>query len=706
MLTHATGIPMPRLCIPIEVKPQGGMFTFVGNLTRWLEQHAWSYTTKLTDPFDVLFVNSWVVPPSVVRRAKQANVNLRVAHRIDGSAEDYGSDPASDGVQGRVNLFADITIFQSAYSRYSAREKFKVIAHDGPVIYNPVDVDQFTPAGVRIDLPPGRPRVACASWSTNPRKGTWHIDSLAEKHQHVLFVLCGRFDAVRDRPNIVRLGHLHREAMAAALRSCDALVNLSENDPCPNVVLEALASGLPVLYRPSGGVPELVGDCGMAIEVGEFAEALECTMARRAELSGRARERAVTNFSSAAVFPQYMNAIVSSARAPLPSRFDILRLAAAGYPVIPPLRSPRRIVTALRRRAPSLLVGRQPAHLRVGWITYDSFPDRKRHFRQLDSFTGMRVGNVARWMNNEQSQIVNELYRTDRLYDIVVFQKMMDARCQSEADKIRACGGRVVFDANVNYYEVWGEYFVPGTRPSEDLHADAVRMTATADWVVADSSYLAQVIRPLNPRVTVIADNVDLKRYRHVRQHGDRRKLRLVWSGIAKKAVHLLSISPALSLLSHAELVLVVDAVPDCRSDLERVIPCRVVRFSDRTYARTLAQCDVLISPKQLINAYEMGHTEYKITLGMAAGLPVIASPQPSYVEAVEHAGGGIIASSTEEWCEALVRLGADATLRSAIGRRGRQTVIDRYATEVVAKRYLDLLRTVAVLPDAKAAVS
>jgi glycosyltransferase involved in cell wall biosynthesis len=32
------------------------------------------------------------------------------------------------------------------------------------------------------------------------------------------------------------------------------------NDPCPSLVVEAMASGLPVVYAMSGGVPELVGD--------------------------------------------------------------------------------------------------------------------------------------------------------------------------------------------------------------------------------------------------------------------------------------------------------------------------------------------------------------------------------------------------------------------------------------------------------------
>ena len=55
----------------------------------------------------------------------------------------------------------------------------------------------------------------------------------------------GRY-AQRDAPEIFRRAHL--------------LLHTKVNDPCPNVVLEAMATGIPVVYARSGGVPELVGD--------------------------------------------------------------------------------------------------------------------------------------------------------------------------------------------------------------------------------------------------------------------------------------------------------------------------------------------------------------------------------------------------------------------------------------------------------------
>ncbi len=44
------------------------------------------------------------------------------------------------------------------------------------------------------------------------------------------------------------------------------LLHPKVRDPCPNVVLEALACGLPVVHSASGGVPELVGDGGIGVE--------------------------------------------------------------------------------------------------------------------------------------------------------------------------------------------------------------------------------------------------------------------------------------------------------------------------------------------------------------------------------------------------------------------------------------------------------
>ena len=324
----------PRLCVPIEQRPEGGMYTFIGNLTTYLGAHGVGYTRNVGDDYDVLFVNSWVVPYRVVSSVKRRRPDVTVVQRVDGSAVDYGRLGDGDARQARVNLLADLTIFQSVYSRYSTREKYRVIAQDGPVIYNPVDTTRFCPGAV--DKRPGaRPRVASASFSTNRMKGLAEVGDFADDHPDVDFVLCGPIDGIRPRANLQQLGHLDRQTMAETLRSCDVFLNLSENDPCPNVVLEALASGLPVLYKPSGGVPELVGECGAAIDRSTFRAALDRMQSCLPEWKVRARARAIGWFAPDNIFPAYLAAIAQAERRPLPTARDVWGLARAGYPVLP-----------------------------------------------------------------------------------------------------------------------------------------------------------------------------------------------------------------------------------------------------------------------------------------------------------------------------------------------------------------------------------
>ena len=327
---------------------------------------------------------------------------------------------------------------------------------------------------------------------------------------------------------------------------------------------------------------------------------------------------------------------------------------------------------------------------RVGWAT-SAWPHGPT-YRSLPAPVAMRVAN-GRWINRHRREIRSELYRPSRRYDVVVFVKAMDEQTRAEAERIKAYGGRVVFDANVNYYEVWGDYELPNTRPTEQQRRDSVEMTRLADWVVADSSYLLEVVRKHTERASWIPDNVDTRRFRPpLRRNAD--GYRAVWSGVAAKARPLLDIRDALAAVG-AELTVVSNEKPPELAELRRDVAVSFVEFSLRRYAQVLRAAHVIVSPKRLVNGYELGHTEWKITLGMAAGLPAVASPQRSYVEAIEHRGGGIVASDAGAWRAALGEL-RDSSLRDELGRRARATVLERYSTPVVARRYAELLASLA----------
>lgn len=122
-------------------------------------------------------------------------------------------------------------------------------------------------------------------------------------------MLCGRYPDAPSLPNVHVMGVLGRDELAKTMRSCDVLLTFSENEACPNVVLEGLASGLPVLYKHSGATPELVGGCGLPTEVDNFREQLSCIRSVRVELSRKARERALTHFHPELIFTRYVQEI-------------------------------------------------------------------------------------------------------------------------------------------------------------------------------------------------------------------------------------------------------------------------------------------------------------------------------------------------------------------------------------------------------------
>jgi len=107
-------------------------------------------------------------------------------------------------------------------------------------------------------------------------------------------------------------GRLDREAMAALYQSAHALLNTSLVDNMPNSLLEAMASGVPVVSTRVGGVPYVVQDGVTALLVppGD-AEAMAAALLRVAQepaLWGALRERGlreVQQYTWAQVAPRW-----------------------------------------------------------------------------------------------------------------------------------------------------------------------------------------------------------------------------------------------------------------------------------------------------------------------------------------------------------------------------------------------------------------
>jgi glycosyltransferase involved in cell wall biosynthesis len=189
---------------------------------------------------------------------------INVIHRIDGPIHLIrGFDREKDELCYELNAtFASATVLQSAWT-YQRIVELGYQPVLPTIIHNAVDSDIFHPQG-RISFSGDRKiRLISTSWSNNPRKGgpmyKWieqHIDWNMYEYTFV-----GNLSEPLERARCIP--PVSSEELADILRHHDIYITASQNDPCSNALIEAMACGLPALYLNDGGHPELVGQGGL-----------------------------------------------------------------------------------------------------------------------------------------------------------------------------------------------------------------------------------------------------------------------------------------------------------------------------------------------------------------------------------------------------------------------------------------------------------
>lgn len=362
----------------------------------------------------------------------------------------------------------------------------------------------------------------------------------------------------------------------------------------------------------------------------------------------------------------------------------------------------KRVGFIINSRIPawdSLRRGMRPHHMLLGW------PDKysPMHF--------MRFGWIADEINRG-GDIRYELFKPWKEYDAVVFLKSMEAGCARLAEHLRDRGCRVLFEANVDYYTEAGNESLPRELvPTPAQRSAAIRMTSFSDRVIASSRHLAEICREWNPLSAWVPDNIPLRMIPSgncgsaVREG----RLQVWWSGMPAKIVDFLAIEKVLGALRgriHLNLVTgdLASAMGRFSSDqstrIDRLLSTighTFYRFQDipRLLGLYHQGGGVILSPRLLDNPYNQSHTEWKITLGLACGLPAITSPQPSYMDVAgrcETPRTVCICESDEDWQAAFEEVleGRRAEEKS---RAAAEVVRRHYSTEVVAALHLNELR-------------
>ena len=218
------------------------------------------------------------------------------------------------------------------------------------------------------------------------------------------------------------------------------------------------------------------------------------------------------------------------------------------------------------------------------------------------------------------------------------------------------------------------------------------RIMARADLVVAGNDYLASYARLAGAgRVEKVPTVVDVERYL-VPVWDDNRSLTIGWIGTPTTAKFLLEIADAFKEIVkvYGARIVAVGANPQ----QFRGLPVEVRPWREKTEVVDIQEFDVGLMPLP-DEPYERGKCGYKLIQYMACGKPVVASPVGVNAEIVRHGENGFLATTTDEWIEALSNLLEDPQLRFSMGQAGRSMVESEYSLQMQAPRLEWMLRSV-----------
>ena len=224
---------------------------------------------------------------------------------------------------------ADYVFYQSRFCQETADRFLGRRSGPAEILYNPVDTVAFSPA----DRTPDRGSLVlllAGSHQSFYRVQT-AVDCLKRVRSRLSTArlrIAGRFVwrpsetealtelrtyiAAQGMQASVDLSGAYSPAEAATLlRGAHILLHTKYNDPCPRLVVEALACGVPVAYSATGGVPELVGEeAGLGVagpldyerdhppSAALLADAVVAIAERLTEFSRAARSLAVARFDA------------------------------------------------------------------------------------------------------------------------------------------------------------------------------------------------------------------------------------------------------------------------------------------------------------------------------------------------------------------------------------------------------------------------
>ena len=264
-----------RIFISVKSKEMGGgANTFAKNFSDWLKIHRGEFIHERNiHKASLAIVIAHKVDEKDLVRARSNG--CFIIHRLDEHVEENEDNNRrkKHELVKRINQLADATVYQSDFV-FQNMHPYLSFPRNTKIILNGGDQTKFFPA-TKVGS-----YIGHITWGVGEKKRLDLLYSFAREQAKQQFLLIGnqatsKYD-FRNLPNVRCVGPVRRNRLLEHLHRMRWIYFPSENDPCPNTVVEGLLAGLPVCYNNKGGTKELVQECGLPLErVDEMDQKLE-----------------------------------------------------------------------------------------------------------------------------------------------------------------------------------------------------------------------------------------------------------------------------------------------------------------------------------------------------------------------------------------------------------------------------------------------
>lgn len=213
------------------------------------------------------------------------------------------------------------------------------------------------------------------------------------------------------------------------------------------------------------------------------------------------------------------------------------------------------------------------------------------------------------------------------------------------------------------------------------------RIIALSDMIFAGNQYLADYAKPFNSNIRIVPTTIDTDEYQRLALPEDD-KITIGWSGSITTIQHFKFAVPALLKVkqkygSAIKIKVIGDA--NYKNEALDVIS---MNWNKQDELKELSSFDIGIMPLP-DDEWAKGKCGLKGLQYMALEIPTIMSPVGVNSEIIQSGVNGFLATTDDDYVNAISLLIEDKALRKKVGAEGRKTVVDKFSVKALQQKYL-----------------